>query len=177
MCAAWWFQKGNTIRAEGSVKLDANNTLRGAYTYGTEENTENRTFVNIKERDGFIIEPFTASIATAAVAYTLTRDDYTFDAAYDINRNAAFLSAGKRYNDRTAGKVCTAAFTRHTFTLLPIKPCRSRISIQRRYLLSREACTGLYGIHQGVLKTLGNVFAGFLQLQGRADSGRGCPQA
>lgn len=102
---AWWFQKGNTIRAEGSVKLDANNTLRGAYTYGTEETTENRTFVNIKERDGFIIEPFTASIATAAVAYTLTRDDYTFDAAYDINRNAAFLSAGKRYNDKTAGKV------------------------------------------------------------------------
>ena len=57
------------------------------------------------QRDGFIIEPFTASIATAAVAYTLTRDDYTFDAAYDINRNAAFLSAGKRYNDKTAAKV------------------------------------------------------------------------
>lgn len=133
------------------------------YTYGTDENTANRTFVNIKEviyllltnatdpgaqlwvtyishvyrrlnmywvvvtcscvamlvvaklaksesalamqRDGFIIEPFTASIATAAVAYTLTRDDYTFDAAYDINRNAAFLSAGKRYNDKTAAKV------------------------------------------------------------------------
>ena len=61
--------------------------------------------MNIKEREGFIIEPFTASIATAAVAYTLTRDDYVFDAAYDINRNAAFLSAGKRYNDKTAAKV------------------------------------------------------------------------
>jgi len=102
---AWWFQRGNTVRAEGSVKLDANNRIWGAYTYGTDANTENRTFVNIKEREGFIIEPFTASIATAAVAYTLTRDDYVFDAAYDINRNAAFLSAGKRYNDKTAAKV------------------------------------------------------------------------
>lgn len=76
-----------------------------ADTYGTDAVTENRTFVNIKEREGFIIEPFTASIATAAVAYTMTRDDYVFDAAYDINRNAAFLSAGKRCNSKTAAKV------------------------------------------------------------------------
>lgn len=34
-----------------------------------------------------------------------TRDEYTFDAAYDISRNAAFLSAGKRQNDTTAVKV------------------------------------------------------------------------
>lgn len=34
-----------------------------------------------------------------------TRDEYTFDAAYDISRNAAFLSAGKRQSDRTAIKV------------------------------------------------------------------------
>lgn len=61
--------------------------------------------MNIKEREGFIIEPFTASIASAAVAYTFTRDDYVFDAAYDINRNAAFLSAGKRYSNKTAAKV------------------------------------------------------------------------
>ena len=67
--------------------------------------TENRSFVNIKEREGFIIEPFTASIATAAVAYTLNRDDYVFDAAYDVNRNAAFLSAGKRFDEKTAAKV------------------------------------------------------------------------
>ena len=75
------------------------------YTYGTTAVTENRTFVNIKEREGFIIEPFTASIATAAVAYTLNRDDYVFDAAYDVNRNAAFLSAGKRFDEKTAAKV------------------------------------------------------------------------
>ena len=68
--------------------------------------TENRSFVNIKEREGFLIEPFTASIATAAVAYTMNRDDYVFDAAYDVNRNAAFLSAGKRFDEKTAAKVC-----------------------------------------------------------------------
>ena len=61
--------------------------------------------MNIKEREGFIIEPFTASIATAAVAYTMNRDDYVFDAAYDVNRNAAFLSAGKRFDEKTAAKV------------------------------------------------------------------------
>lgn len=33
------------------------------------------------------------------------RDDVTFDAAYDINRNAPFLSVGKRQNDKTAIKV------------------------------------------------------------------------
>jgi hypothetical protein len=100
----WWFQKGNTVRAEGSINLDANNKIWGAYTHGTTANTENRSFVNIKERDGFIIEPFTASIATAALAYTLTKDDYTFEAAYDVNRSAAFLTAGKRVNLKTAFK-------------------------------------------------------------------------
>lgn len=34
-----------------------------------------------------------------------TRDDLTFDASYDINRNAPFLSVGKRQNDKTALKV------------------------------------------------------------------------
>ncbi len=80
-------------------------TVHDRYTYGTTSVTENRSFVNIKEREGFIIEPFTASIATAAVAYTMNRDDYVFDAAYDVNRNAAFLSAGKRFDEKTAAKV------------------------------------------------------------------------
>lgn len=40
----------------------------GAYTFNSEESSANRTFVNIKEREGFIIEPFTASIANSAVA-------------------------------------------------------------------------------------------------------------
>jgi hypothetical protein len=44
----------------------------GAYTFNSDDNVANRTFVNIKERDGFIIEPFTASIATAAVAIRYT---------------------------------------------------------------------------------------------------------
>ena len=34
-----------------------------------------------------------------------TRDDLTIDAAYDINRNAPFLSVGKRQNATTAFKV------------------------------------------------------------------------
>jgi len=40
----------------------------GSYTFNSEESSANRTFVNIKEREGFIIEPFTASIANSAVA-------------------------------------------------------------------------------------------------------------
>lgn len=102
---AWWFQKGNEVRTEATVNLDANTKVWGAYTFNSSANSANRTFVNIKEREGFIIEPFTASIANAALAVSHNRDDYTFDAAYDINRNAAFLSAGKRQNDKTAIKV------------------------------------------------------------------------
>lgn len=102
---AWWFQKGNVVRTEGTVNLDMNNKIWGAYTFNSESDSANRTFVNIKEREGFIIAPFTASIASQAVAFSHTRDEYTFDAAYDISRNAAFLSAGKRQSDRTAIKV------------------------------------------------------------------------
>lgn len=102
---AWWFQKGNVVRSEATVNLDLNTKLWGAYTFNSEDNTANRTFVNIKEREGFIIEPFTSSIANAAVAISHTRDDYIIDAAYDINRNAPFLSVGKRQNDKTAIKV------------------------------------------------------------------------
>lgn len=46
----------------------------GAYTFNSDDNMANRTFVNIKEREGAIIEPFTASIASAAVAI---RSSYT----------------------------------------------------------------------------------------------------
>lgn len=101
---AWWFQKNNEVRTEATLNLDANNKIWGAYTFNPAGDTASRTFVNIKERDGFIIAPFTASIANQAVAFSHTRDDYTIDAAYDINRNAPFLSVGKRQNDKTAIK-------------------------------------------------------------------------
>lgn len=101
---AWWFQKGNVVRTEATVNLDINTKLWGAYTFNSTADSANRTFVNIKEREGFIINPFTASIANQALAISHTRDDYTFDAAYDVSRNAAFLSAGKRQNDKTAIK-------------------------------------------------------------------------
>jgi len=101
---AWWFQKGNVVRSEATINLDSNTKVWGAYTFNSDDTVANRTFVNIKEREGFIIEPFTASIATAAVAVSHIRDDVTFDAAYDINRNAPYLSVGKRQNDKTAIK-------------------------------------------------------------------------
>ena len=41
-----------------------------------------------------------------------TRDDLTFDASYDINRNAPFLSVGKRQNDKTALKVMRSLLCR-----------------------------------------------------------------
>jgi hypothetical protein len=101
---AWWFQKGNEVRTEATINLDLRTKVWGAYTFNSVDNVANRTFVNIKEREGFIIEPFTASIANNAVAISHIRDDLTFDAAYDIDRNAAFLSVGKRQNDKTAIK-------------------------------------------------------------------------
>lgn len=52
----------------GLAELYRQPQVWGAYTFNSEDNSANRTFVNIKEREGFIIEPFTASIANSAVA-------------------------------------------------------------------------------------------------------------
>lgn len=45
----------------------------------------------------FILRPFTVPIATNAIKYTLRKDDYIFEAAADLNKQAPYLSVQKRY--------------------------------------------------------------------------------
>ncbi len=62
------------------------------YTFNTAANAANSTFTNLKERSGFIIEPFTVPIATAAAAYKFKHDDYIIEPQYDFHKNSAYLS-------------------------------------------------------------------------------------
>ena len=45
----------------------------------------------------FILRPFTVPIATSAIKYTLHKDDYIFEAAADLNKQAPYLSVQKRH--------------------------------------------------------------------------------
>lgn len=89
---AIWFQRGNAVRTEADVKLDHRQKLWGTYTFNTAANAANSTFTNLKERSGFIIEPFTVPIATAAAAYKFKHDDYIIEPQYDFHKNSAYLS-------------------------------------------------------------------------------------
>lgn len=95
--SATWFQKGNHVRTEGTVHLDGRSSLWGSYTFNDNANLTNSTYINLKERDGFILRPFTVPIATSAVKYTLHKDDYVFEVAADLNKQAPYLSVQKRH--------------------------------------------------------------------------------
>jgi hypothetical protein len=92
---ATWFQRSNAIRTEADVRLDARQKLWGTYTFNTAANAENSTFVNLRERQGFIIAPFTVPIATAAATYTYEKDGYVFEPQYDFHKQAPYLSVYK----------------------------------------------------------------------------------
>lgn len=92
---ATWFQKGNSIRAEADVKLDSRQKLWGTYTFNTPANEVNSTYVNLKERQGFIIAPFTLPTATAAASYSIERDGYVFEPQFNFHTNSPYLSVGR----------------------------------------------------------------------------------
>lgn len=98
---ATWLQRGNIVRTEGTVKFDGDRSkLWAGYTFNAEgHDIVPRTVVNLEERKAFIIEPFAVNIATKAAKYTYERDGYTFEPAYDFNREAAFLTVSRRYDN------------------------------------------------------------------------------
>lgn len=65
----------------------------------------NSTFVNLKERQGFIIDPFTVPIATAAATYTFKKDGYVIEPQYDFHKNSAYLSVAR---DKWVVLLCSA---------------------------------------------------------------------
>ncbi|KAL3155581.1 hypothetical protein ABBQ38_010838 [Trebouxia sp. C0009 RCD-2024] len=90
-----WFQKGNSIRTEADVQIDSRQKLWGTYTFNTPANEVNSTYVNLKERQGFIIAPFTLPTATAAATYTIEKDGYVIEPQYNFHTSSAYLSVGR----------------------------------------------------------------------------------
>lgn len=92
-----WFQKGNHIRTEASVNLDGRSNLWGTFTFNDNANLTNSTYINLKEREGFILRPFTVPIATSAIKYNVEKDGYLVEAAADLNKQAPYLSVQRKY--------------------------------------------------------------------------------
>ncbi len=54
--------------------------------------------VNLRERQGFIIHPFTVPISTSAAQLTLEKDGYLIEPAFDFKQRAGYLSVAKDHN-------------------------------------------------------------------------------
>jgi hypothetical protein len=98
---ATWFQKGGHVRTEASVNLDGRSSLWGTYTFNDNANLTNSTYINLREREGFVLRPFTVPIATSAIKYSLAKDDYLIEASADLNKQAPYLSVQRRYGRQT----------------------------------------------------------------------------
>lgn len=107
---ATWFQTGNHVRAEGSVKLDEHNRVWATKTLNDEGNAiGNSTVVNLQERKAFVIAPFNVPVSTGAAKYTFTHDDWTIEPAYDFAAKSGFVSVSKPYkNARVAAHYAVA---------------------------------------------------------------------
>lgn len=84
--------------------------LRCSYTLNDTSNIANSTFNTIKEREGFIISPFTIPISTSAVKYTLEKDGYKVEPAFDIATRSPFLSVEKFLSDKNVLAKASYAF-------------------------------------------------------------------
>jgi len=98
---ATWFQAGNHIRTEGRVQLAEDQALWATKTLNDANDVGNATVVNLAERKAFVIEPFNIPVSTAAAKYSIEREGYLVEPAYDFNTKAAFLSVTKTHNDFT----------------------------------------------------------------------------
>jgi hypothetical protein len=99
---ATWFQAGNVVRAEGSIRLDGRSSLSGVYNFNDNGNVANATSINLKEREGFIIDPFKYPVSTAAAKYTYeTNDGYVIEPALDIKSRSPYLTVSKVHDDKT----------------------------------------------------------------------------
>lgn len=102
---AYYFQKpDNQVRLEGCAKFEAagaDHHVWAASNVSGGEGAEgaNPTLVNLKLREGYLIEPFVLPIADRAVRWTASRDDKFLSLAYDLGNEAAFVEAGGEVAD------------------------------------------------------------------------------
>ena len=82
---ATWFQQGNHVRGEARVQIDDTQSLWATKTLNDDNDVGNATVVNLAERKAFVIEPFNIPVSTAAVKYSIEREGYTVEPAYDLN--------------------------------------------------------------------------------------------
>eukprot|EP00877_Chromochloris_zofingiensis_P000952 jgi/Chrzof1/10858/Cz05g15010.t1 len=118
---ALWFQRGNEVRAEGEFNPNSRHSFWGAYAFNhgifkraANPNLAHPTYVNLKQREGYLLPPFTFPVAAKACSYTFNNGNYSVQGAYDISRKAPFVivngsprsdvnvKAGYAVADRTA---------------------------------------------------------------------------
>jgi hypothetical protein len=59
-----------------------------------------RAQVNLRERQGFIIHPFTVPISTSAAQLSLEKDGYLIEPAFDFHQRAGYLSVAKNHENK-----------------------------------------------------------------------------
>lgn len=97
---AIYFHDDNVVRAEAAVKIDNRSQLSAVYTFNSNANTANATYVNLRERQGFIIRPFTVDIAAANVKYSYETDSgYKLEPSVDLAKGEGYLAVSKLYRD------------------------------------------------------------------------------
>jgi len=98
--SATWFQRGQQVRTQAAVKLDHRATLWGTHTFHDDSLLSNSTYVNLRERQGFIIHPFTVPISTSAAQLSFERDGYLIEPAFDFHQRAGYLSVAKDHRSK-----------------------------------------------------------------------------
>lgn len=58
--------------------------------------------VNLRERQGFIIHPFTVPISTSAAQLTVEHDGYVVEPAFDFKQRAGYISVAKDHRNKYA---------------------------------------------------------------------------
>ena len=58
--------------------------------------------VNLRERQGFIIHPFTVPISTSAAQLTVEHDGYIVEPAFDFKQRAGYISVAKDHRNKYA---------------------------------------------------------------------------
>ena len=58
--------------------------------------------VNLRERQGFIIHPFTVPISTSAAQLSVEHDGYLVEPAFDFKQRAGYISVAKDHRNKYA---------------------------------------------------------------------------
>jgi len=58
--------------------------------------------VNLRERQGFIIHPFTVPISTSAAQLSVERDGFVIEPAFDFHQRSGYLSVAKDHRNKYA---------------------------------------------------------------------------